>query len=294
MLIEAWADLRWGFAQDFLLDYGKSYAWLYFTALALVYTSVSSYVTSHYAPTAAGSGIPEVKAILNGVNLRDVLHLWTLLVKFVGVTLAVAGGLCLGIEGPLVQTGSIIAMQVNKISGTHKWDHYKKEYVAVGTSAGIAAAFGAPSASVLFVMEEMASFWSTPLLWMVTLGSFFAATFFNFTRAAYDGKPDYINIEDLVIFGQLGHNEYQMWEILTFAFIGIMGGLTGGMFNWINTHITLFRKKYCWGKPNIRVLEVVCVTFCTVCLFFVMPLWFTECKSNHGHDKDKTPLVRWD
>ena len=85
-----------------------------------------------------------------------------------------------------------------------------------------------------------------------------------------------------------------MWEILTFAFIGIMGGLTGGMFNWINTHITLFRKKYCWGKPHIRVLEVVCVTFVSVCLFFVMPLWFTECKSNHGHDKDKTPLVRWD
>ena len=100
-------------------------------------------------------------------------------------------------------------MQVNKFSGNHyKWDHYKKEYVAVGTSAGIAAAFGAPSASVLFVMEEMASFWSTPLLWMVTLGSFFAATLFNIMRAIYDGNPDYINVEDLVIFGQLGHNEY--------------------------------------------------------------------------------------
>lgn len=102
ILIEGWAELRWGFAQDFIQDYGKGYSFLYFLLLGLVYTSISSYVTSYYAPTAAGSGIPEVKAILNGVNLRDVLHLWTLLVKFVGVTLAVAGGLCLGIEGPLV------------------------------------------------------------------------------------------------------------------------------------------------------------------------------------------------
>lgn len=70
--------------------------------LSLAYCCVSSYFTSFHAPTAAGSGIPEVKAILNGVNLRGVLEFKTLVVKFLGVTLSVAGGLCLGIEGPLV------------------------------------------------------------------------------------------------------------------------------------------------------------------------------------------------
>lgn len=84
-----------------------------------------------------------------------------------------------------------------------------------------------------------------------------------------------------------------MWEILTFAFIGILGGITGGIFNIVNTWITIKRKKYCWGKPAIRVLEVACVSFCTVSLFFVLPLWFTECKSNDDFDDDKTPLVRW-
>lgn len=73
--------------------------------------------------------------------------------------------------------------------------------MACGTSAGIAAAFGAPSASVLFVMEEMASFWSTPLLWMVVLCSFFSALVLNICNAAYFKHVDYINNEDLIVFG---------------------------------------------------------------------------------------------
>lgn len=110
LLIDAWVALRLGFAQDILLDYGKAYAWLYTVGLSLVYVLISAYFTSYHAPTAAGSGIPETKAILNGVNLRGVLEFKTLLVKFFGVTLAVGSGLCLGIEGPLVQCGSAIAM----------------------------------------------------------------------------------------------------------------------------------------------------------------------------------------
>ena len=202
LLIDAWVYLRINIAGDILLDYGRAAAWAYFSGLSLVYVVVSAYFTSYHAPTAAGSGIPEVKAMLNGVNLKDVLAFKTLLVKFFGVTLSVGGGLCLGIEGPLVQCGSAIAMQINNTSGQHKWDHFKKEYIACGTSAGIAAAFGAPSASVLFVMEEMASFWSTPLLWMVVLASFFSALVLNILKAAYYGHADYINNEDLIVFGQ--------------------------------------------------------------------------------------------
>ena len=47
----------------------------------------------------------------------------------------------------------------------------------------------------------MASFWSTPLLWMVVLASFFAALVLNITKAAYHGHADYINNEDLIVFG---------------------------------------------------------------------------------------------
>ena len=58
------------------------------------------------APYAAGSGIPEVKTILSGFVIRGYLGAWTLIVKAVGMVLAVGAGLSLGKEGPLVHVAS--------------------------------------------------------------------------------------------------------------------------------------------------------------------------------------------
>lgn len=58
------------------------------------------------APYAAGSGIPEVKTILSGFVIRGYLGAWTLVVKSVGMVLAVGAGLSLGKEGPLVHVAS--------------------------------------------------------------------------------------------------------------------------------------------------------------------------------------------
>lgn len=110
LIIDGLSTLRWGVAHDILNDVGPEYAWMYFTALSIIYVGVASYFTSYHAPSSAGSGIPEVKSILNGVNLKDVLAFKTCLVNFFGVSLAVSGGLCVGLEGPLVQTGSAVAL----------------------------------------------------------------------------------------------------------------------------------------------------------------------------------------
>ena len=54
-----------------------------------------------WAPAAAGSGIPQVKAELNGVRVPGALDALTLAVKLIGITLVVASGLPAGREGPM-------------------------------------------------------------------------------------------------------------------------------------------------------------------------------------------------
>lgn len=51
---------------------------------------------------AAGSGIPEIKTILSGFVIPNFLDFKVLVVKAVGATFAVAPGMCLGKEGPLL------------------------------------------------------------------------------------------------------------------------------------------------------------------------------------------------
>ena len=65
-------------------------------------------------PVAAGSGIPETKCFLNGINLPRVMRIKTLLCKLTGVTFSVAGGLPCGKEGPMIHSGACVAAGVSQ------------------------------------------------------------------------------------------------------------------------------------------------------------------------------------
>ena len=53
-------------------------------------------------PISAGSGIPEVKCYLNGIDLPNVGAPKTLICKVLGVICSVSAGLPVGKEGPMV------------------------------------------------------------------------------------------------------------------------------------------------------------------------------------------------
>ena len=69
-------------------------------------------MTTYYGPAATGSGVAEVIGYLNGVNLPGFLQFNTLFTKVIGVSLAVAGKLCVGKEGPLAHIGAVIGASV--------------------------------------------------------------------------------------------------------------------------------------------------------------------------------------
>ena len=103
------------------------------------------------APGSSGSGMAAVKAMLSKVPMP--LNLRLALVKWISATLILAAGLPLGREGPTVQIGAALANQLSRWFSTSP-DH-RRQLIAAGAGAGLVAAFDAPIAGVLFVVEEL-------------------------------------------------------------------------------------------------------------------------------------------
>lgn len=112
---------------------------------------LSAWLTHRFAPEAAGSGIPHTKEVLQ--NLRPMRWLRVLLVKLVGGFLALGAGLSLGREGPTVHIGACLGKAVGEMSRLPLRSH--RTLIASGAGAGLAAAFNAPLAGFLFVLEEI-------------------------------------------------------------------------------------------------------------------------------------------
>jgi len=124
-----------------------------------------------FAPEAAGSGIPQVKAAywkeLGYLPIRPAI------VKFVAGVLSIGGGTSLGREGPTVQIGASISSWLSGFMGASK--RQRRGPVAVGSSAGLAAAFNTPLASITFVLEEIMGDMSSRNIGRVVLSSVLGA-----------------------------------------------------------------------------------------------------------------------
>ncbi len=105
-----------------------------------------------FAPEAAGSGIQEIEGALEGVRVLRPGRV--LPVKLAGGILSLGGGLSLGREGPTIHMGGALGRLLGRLFG-RKDPQELHSLVAAGAAAGLAAAFNAPLAGILFVVEEM-------------------------------------------------------------------------------------------------------------------------------------------
>lgn len=108
------------------------------------------YFLSKKDPNINGSGIPIIYGMLDNEFTVDSPR--TLIRKFIASTLAIGSGLTLGREGPSVQIGGLIGDIVHKIS---KSKENKRYFIGSAAGAGIAVAFNAPIAGMLFTVEEI-------------------------------------------------------------------------------------------------------------------------------------------
>ena len=115
-------------------------------------------------PNIKGSGIPQVEGTLQGeIKLNWFSILWK---KFIGGILSVGSGLFLGREGPSIQLGAMVGQGFSEY--TQASTSEKKIFISSGAAAGLSAAFNAPIAGLLFVIEEVHHHFS-PLIWLTSL-----------------------------------------------------------------------------------------------------------------------------
>ncbi len=131
----------------------------------------SGFLIERFAPEAQGSGIPQVKAALAQFPVR--LNGQVAWVKLLSGILALGSGLSLGRQGPTVQIGAALAAQLSYWVPTAP--AHRKQMIAAGAGAGLAAAFNAPLAGVLFVVEELLRDLSGLTLGTAILSSFIGA-----------------------------------------------------------------------------------------------------------------------
>lgn len=119
--------------------------------LVLICIGVFVSFVNKWEPMASGSGIPqltgEVKGHFNPVWWRVILG------KFIGGTASIFGGLSLGREGPSVQLGGMAAKGIARITKADKTTELRM--ISCGAGAGMSAAFNAPLAGIMFVLEEI-------------------------------------------------------------------------------------------------------------------------------------------
>jgi CIC family chloride channel protein len=76
-------------------------------------------------------------------------------VKFLGGLASIGGGLALGREGPTIQIGGATGLMVSRWFRVKPGEGERKALISAGAGAGLAAAFNAPLAGVVFVLEEL-------------------------------------------------------------------------------------------------------------------------------------------
>ncbi|MCY6369103.1 ClC family H(+)/Cl(-) exchange transporter [Clostridium ganghwense] len=166
-------------------------------------------------PMATGSGIPQVEGIL--LRKMDMNWLNVVVKKFIGGVLALAAGLSLGREGPSVQMGAAIGQGYSR--GFKRVKIEEKFLITSGASAGLAAAFNAPLAGVIFALEEVHKNFS-PLVLISAMSASLTADFI---------AKQFFGLKPVFDFHELSALPLRYYAYL--IVLGIIIGIFGVAFN---------------------------------------------------------------
>lgn len=124
---------------------------LFSALISISFLFIAWFIVRYLAPEAAGSGVQEIEGALS--HERPIFWRRLLPVKFIGGVLAISSKLVLGREGPTIQLGGNLGDMFGELLAFSQ--ERRDTLIMAGAAAGLATAFNAPLAAVLFVIEEL-------------------------------------------------------------------------------------------------------------------------------------------
>jgi chloride channel protein, CIC family len=142
--------------------------------------------------------------------------------------IAIATGMSIGREGPLIEFGGSLGATVARLLG----QPLCRVLVAAGTAAGFAAAYNTLFAAVLFVLETIVGIVAMEALLPIMVGTLIATAL---TRAVVGGGP---------IYGERSFVVNSPLELALFAVLGVVAAVAAFAFKrllraveqWLDTH----------------------------------------------------------
>jgi CIC family chloride channel protein len=221
-------------------------AGLVLPAVGLSLGLLCGFIVQSLSLEATGSGIPQIKGAL--AQFPITLNLRVAIVKLVTSVLSMSAGLTLGRQGPTVHIGAALAAQLSHWVPTSP-DH-RRQMIAAGAGAGLAAGFNAPLAGILFVVEELLRDLSNLTLGTAILASFIGAVI----SRLLGGRSLDLNL-------QLSHlsSSFTAPEIPFYLLLGVLAGLFGALFNQgLLASLTLYERLNLSLPVKIGLAGMVC------------------------------------
>ena len=175
------------------------------------------FITRRWAPAARGSGIPQVMAAGENLELArsPLLQMRTAITKLLlTVTMLLAGG-SVGREGPTVQVSAAIMVACHRMLRVPM----TAGVLIAGGAAGVAAAFNTPLAGVAFAIEELAAAFEQRVAVLV-MGAVVVSGLVSLGIAG-----------DYVYFGAMRQTLEVGSVVMIAPVAGILGGILGGLFS---------------------------------------------------------------
>ncbi len=209
-------------------------------------SALGLWLVRRFAPETAGSGIPDLKSVVLGQ--KQLIWRRVIPVKFLAGVAGIGGGLTLGREGPTVQMGGATGLMVSGWFRVKQGEGERKALISAGAAAGLAAAFNAPLAGLIFALEELNGNF-TPV---VFVASFLAAVSADVVCRVVTGETP--------VFAMPGMPAPTLHALPVCAVLGLFAGLAGVLFNRsLLLSLDLFDRLKSWPAPLTGALAGVVV-----------------------------------